>query len=62
MAVHNWEEVRKMIDGQRYFVLHAPRQTGKTSTLLAMMRVLNEESRYACAYSNIEAAQARARR
>ncbi|MDR0311655.1 MAG: ATP-binding protein, partial [Acidobacteriota bacterium] len=54
----DWEEVRKLIYGQRYFVLHAPRQTGKTSTLLAMMSVLNEEGRYACAYANIEAAQA----
>jgi len=54
----DWEEVRRLIDGQRYFVLHAPRQTGKTSTLLAMMRVLNEEGRYACAYANIEGAQA----
>jgi len=54
----DWEEVRRLIDGERYFVLHAPRQTGKTSTLLTMMRVLNEEGRYACAYANIEAAQA----
>jgi len=54
----DWEEIRQLIDEQRYFVLHAPRQTGKTSTLLAMMLALNEEGRYACAYSNIEAAQA----
>ena len=53
----DWEEIRRLIDGERYFVLHAPRQTGKTSTLLAMMRVLNEEGNYACAYANIEAAQ-----
>jgi len=53
----DWDEVRRLIDGQRYFVLHAPRQTGKTSTLLVMMRVLNEEGHYSCAYANIEAAQ-----
>ncbi|MDR2690406.1 MAG: ATP-binding protein, partial [Azoarcus sp.] len=54
----DWAEIRLLIAGQRYFVLHAPRQTGKTSTLLAMMKVLNEERQYACAYANIEAAQA----
>lgn len=54
----DWEEVRHLIDEKRYFVLHAPRQTGKTSTLLAMMEALNLEGRYACAYANIEPAQA----
>ncbi|MDR0378886.1 MAG: ATP-binding protein, partial [Candidatus Accumulibacter sp.] len=54
----DWGEIRQLIAGQRYFVLHAPRQTGKTSTLLAMMAALNEEGTYACAYANIEAAQA----
>ena len=54
----DWEDIQRLIANKRYFVLHAPRQTGKTSTLMAMMRALNGESRYACAYSNIEAAQA----
>jgi hypothetical protein len=54
----DWDEIRGLIDTKRYFVLHSPRQTGKTSTLLAMMRTLNEEGRYTCVYANIEAAQA----
>ncbi|MCL1805759.1 MAG: hypothetical protein FWG28_07170, partial [Clostridiales bacterium] len=54
----DWDEIQRLIRDKRYFVLHAPRQTGKTSTLLEMMRVLNEEGRYACAYTNIEGAQA----
>ena len=54
----DWDEIRNLISSKRYFVLHAPRQTGKTSTLLEMMRVLNKEGRYACAYANIEGAQA----
>ncbi|MDR1462104.1 MAG: ATP-binding protein [Azoarcus sp.] len=54
----DWPEIRQLIAEKRYFVLHAPRQTGKTSTLLAMMKALSEEGRYACAYANIEAAQA----
>ncbi len=54
----DWEEIRYLIDAEKYFILHAPRQTGKTSTLLEMMRVLNIEGKYAALYANIEAAQA----
>ena len=39
------EEVRAMIDQQPSFVLHAPRQTGKTTSLLALMAYLNEDAR-----------------
>ncbi|MBI4770023.1 MAG: ATP-binding protein, partial [Chloroflexi bacterium] len=34
-------EVLMLIDQQKYFVLHAPRQTGKTTFLLALMEHLN---------------------
>jgi len=54
----DWPEIEHLIASKRYFVLHAPRQTGKTSALLAMMKVLNQSGRYACAYANIEGAQA----
>jgi hypothetical protein len=54
----DWDDLQRLIGTQRYFVLHAPRQTGKTSTLLAMMEALNAGGHYACAYANIEAAQA----
>ncbi|WP_045212710.1 AAA family ATPase, partial [Desulfonatronovibrio magnus] len=54
----DWAEIKHLIDSKRYFVLHAPRQTGKTTTLLAMMEAINEEGRYSCAYANIEGAQA----
>ena len=52
------DEVLRLIDQAKYFVLHAPRQTGKTSVLLALMDHLNREGRYACLYTNVEAAQA----
>ena len=29
--------IRELIDGQHYFVIHAPRQTGKTTYLYALM-------------------------
>lgn len=53
----DWEEVQVLIERHKYFVLHAPRQTGKTSTLLAMMKVLNQSGGYNVLYVNIEAAQ-----
>ena len=58
LARLDWEEIQHLVATKRYFVLHAPRQTGKTTTLLAMMKALNEGGRYACAYANIEGAQA----
>ena len=51
-------ELRLLIDRKRYFVLHAPRQTGKTSALLALEDLLNAEGRYRCVYVNVEAGQA----
>ena len=33
--------VRTLIQQKKYFVLHAPRQTGKTSALLALRDLLN---------------------
>jgi hypothetical protein len=51
------EEIATLIGQKRYFVLHAPRQTGKTTFLLAMVKKINEEDRYYCVYINVEAAQ-----
>ncbi|MEA3332093.1 MAG: AAA-like domain-containing protein, partial [Pseudomonadota bacterium] len=53
----DWEEIKVLIDSRKYFLLHAPRQTGKTSALLAMMEWFNLEKRYAAVYCNIEMAQ-----
>ncbi len=41
-----------------YFTIWAPRQTGKTTCLLALADRLNREGRYRALYANIEAAQA----
>ena len=54
----NLAEVRRLIRDKRYFVLHAPRQTGKTSALLALRDLLNAEGSYGCVYVNVEGAQA----
>ena len=53
----DWEEIQRLIAQKRYFLLHAPRQTGKTSVLLEMMEALNAQGRYHALYVNIEAAQ-----
>ncbi len=51
------DEVLRLIRNERYFVLHAPRQTGKTSALLALRDLLNEGSDYRCVYTNVEPGQ-----
>ncbi len=52
------DEVFGLIERKRYFILHAPRQTGKTSTLIALMNELNHADRYRAVYINVEGAQA----
>ena len=52
------DEVLTLVQQKKYFVLHAPRQTGKTSALLALRDLLNAEGHYRCVYVNVEAAQA----
>jgi len=54
----NWPELSSLIAAQKYFILHAPRQTGKTSLLINLMHSINAEGQYRALYVNIEAAQA----
>ena len=46
-----------LIDQKKYFVLYAPRQTGKTSALLALMDVLNAGGKHRAVYVNVEIGQ-----
>ena len=52
-------ELLALVRSKQYFVLHAPRQTGKTSALFALRDLLNSgaEGAYRCAYVNVETAQ-----
>ena len=54
------EEVLGLIRDEKYFVLHAPRQTGKTSALLALRDLLNggQAGGFRCLYANVENGQA----
>ena len=51
------DEILRLIRDERYFVLHAPRQTGKTSALLALRDLLNAGGEYRCVYANVETGQ-----
>ena len=50
-------ELLLLIRQRKYFVLHAPRQTGKTSALLALRDVLNAGDEFRCVYVNVEGGQ-----
>ena len=50
------DEVLRLVQDKKYFVLHAPRQTGKTSALLALAEVLNGRG-YRCVYVTFETAR-----
>jgi hypothetical protein len=52
------DEVLMLIAQRKYFILHAPRQTGKTSSLLALEKKLNSEGDYFALYTNFEVGQA----
>ena len=52
------EELLGLVRDELYFVLHAPRQTGKTSVLLALRDLLNTRGDHRCVYINVEPAQA----
>ena len=54
------DEMLGLVRDKKYFVLHAPRQTGKTSALLALRDLLNGGTAgdYRCVYANVEAGQA----
>ena len=53
------EELLGLIRDERYFVLHAPRQTGKTSALIALRDLLNggEAGNFRCVSFNVEVGQ-----
>lgn len=43
-----------LIDQQTYFVLHAPRQTGKTTAMIALGRELTASGRYVALMVSVE--------
>ena len=47
-------QVGRIIDQKGYFVIHAPRQTGKTTAMLALARELTASGRYVSALVSME--------
>ena len=50
--------VAEPVQNEKHFMLHAHCQTGKTSILLVLQDLLNENGDYRCVYVNFEAGQA----
>ncbi|KAA6309439.1 hypothetical protein EZS27_039068, partial [termite gut metagenome] len=49
--------INDLIDQKQYFVIHAPRQSGKTTLLLDLTNRINHEGKYYALYCSLEAAQ-----
>ena len=47
----------ELIEHGQYFVIHAARQTGKTTLLLDLVKQLNDEERYYALYCSLESVQ-----
>ncbi len=50
-------DLQRFIDEELYWVLHAPRQTGKTSFLMSWMEELNQTEDFLALYVSVEACQ-----
>jgi hypothetical protein len=57
-AMARLPEVRGLVERGKYFVIHAPRQTGKTTALLSFARELTGEGRYVASMVSMETASA----
>jgi len=51
------KEVQQLIEQKQYFVIHAARQSGKTTFLLDLVEKLNNSGKYYALYCSLEAAQ-----
>ena len=49
--------IRRLVNMERYFVIHAPRQTGKTTAVKALVREINEKDDMVALYCSLETLQ-----
>ena len=54
--IPRFADVNELVDSQKYFVIHAPRQSGKTTLLYELTNKLNKERKYTALNVNIQAA------
>jgi hypothetical protein len=56
-AIERLQGVEPLIDSKQYFVIHAARQSGKTTFLKDLTQRLNKEGKYYCLLCSLEALQ-----
>ncbi|MDR0573800.1 MAG: hypothetical protein LBG96_07200, partial [Tannerella sp.] len=56
-AASRLQGVEDLIDNNQYFVIHAARQSGKTTYLQDLTRRLNADGKYYALYCSLESAQ-----
>ena len=56
-ALDRLPEIRRLVSMERYFVIHAPRQTGKTTALKALVREINAQGEMVALYCTLETLQ-----
>ncbi len=54
----NENDLMRLIQEKKYFILHAPRQSGKTTAIRIFVNELNAKDMYTALYVNVEPAQA----
>jgi len=54
--IPRFADVNELIDAQKYFVIHAPRQSGKTTLLYELTNKLNKAGKYTALNVNIQTA------
>jgi len=56
-AENRLTDIRELIGNKQYFVIHAARQSGKTTLLNSLEQTINREGRYYALYCSLEAVQ-----
>ena len=56
-ALDRLPEIRRLVSRRQYFVVHAPRQTGKTTAVKALVREINAKSEMVALYCTLETLQ-----
>ena len=56
-ALERMPEIRRLVERDMYFVIHAPRQTGKTTAVQALAREINAKGERVALYCTLETLQ-----
>ena len=52
----DWNKMDTLVDDMHYFLLHAPRQSGKTTSIIEFVNHLNAKGKYTALYLTTEPA------